>query len=298
MMLQQTQVATVIPYFERWMQRFPSLESLARAEEADVLTYWSGLGYYSRARNVLRAAKVMAVMPEMPVTKEAWLEIPGVGPYTAGAIVSIALGQPEPILDGNVERVLSRAYRVDRSRGDAEFKNQLWAHARGWVTTAYAAGISPSALNQGMMELGALICTARNPKCLLCPIRTQCAAFATGTVDQYPPRRARPKFKQVREQVECFVRGDSVFLRQRSADEWCSGLWDFPLVASARELEKSAPHINYVVTNHKIRRDLIVHQEKSPLRPREGEWVKLAKILERPVGSALRKSLRKLSLLS
>jgi adenine-specific DNA glycosylase len=125
-MLQQTQVVTVVPYFERFLARFPTVESLAQASEDDVLLNWAGLGYYSRARNVHATAKQVAATGGFPASREAWLELPGVGPYTAGAISSIAYDQVEPILDGNVERVISRVKALDRSRGDSAYKGHLW----------------------------------------------------------------------------------------------------------------------------------------------------------------------------
>jgi len=146
-MLQQTQVVTVIPYFEKFIARFPTVQALAQAPEEDVLLHWAGLGYYSRARNIHRAAKIIDQAGCFPSTREGWLEIPGVGHYTAGAILSISLNQPEAILDGNVERVLSRARRVSRMKGDSFYKERLWRLSRIVVERAFDLKIPPRAAN-------------------------------------------------------------------------------------------------------------------------------------------------------
>ncbi len=191
-MLQQTQVVTVLPYFERFIKTFPRVEDLARADEGAVMKAWAGLGYYSRARNLHRGAKMIAsaggTKSGFPSTKEAWLEIPGVGPYTAGAITSIALGHPEPIVDGNVERVFARLRRLGRS-SEVKYKAHLWELSRSAVVRAHAAKLSPSDLNQAWMELGATLCTPKNPRCGVCPIRPDCHAFKNDEVASYPEKK-------------------------------------------------------------------------------------------------------------
>jgi A/G-specific adenine glycosylase len=175
-MLQQTQVATVIPYWERFLARFPTVTALAEAPLDEVLSLWSGLGYYSRARNLHRAANEVVARHggALPASHAALLALPGFGRYTAGAVASIAFGLPEPLVDGNVARVFSRACAIEGAPGDREREKKLWAEAARWVQ-----GERPGELNQALMELGATVCTARSPRCGLCPL-TVCAWRAAG----------------------------------------------------------------------------------------------------------------------
>jgi A/G-specific adenine glycosylase len=291
-MLQQTQVVTVLPYFERFMTAFPRVEDLARADEETVMKAWAGLGYYSRARNLHAGAKLLvgggasgAAGRGFPTTKEGWLEIPGVGPYTAGAITSIALGQPEPIVDGNVERVFARLRRLARSAGEAEYKSHLWALSRAAVERAHSDGLSPSDLNQAWMELGATVCTPKKPACLICPIRAECAAFAKGDVEAFPEKKKRAAWVEIAEERVALVdpRAAKVYLEKVAAGEWRAGLWDFPTappkgMASSKSA-LGAIETNHVVTHHKIRRKLrILEARATDARPSgdvEGRWVSL-----------------------
>lgn len=186
-MLQQTRMEVVLPYFERFLARFPSVAALARASDDAVLSAWSGLGYYRRAR-MLRdgaSAVVARFAGAVPSTVEELLTIPGIGRYTAGAIASVAFQRRAPIVDGNVTRVLSRVFALE---GDA------WQCAGELVRGCR----SPRALNQGLMELGALVCKPRNPVCLLCPLREDCAALATGRIDELPRPKERKDTRQLR----------------------------------------------------------------------------------------------------
>jgi len=284
-MLQQTQVATVIPFFEKFVGRFPTVESLAAAPVEDVMQYWAGLGYYSRARNLHRGAQIVVGLGRFPATREEWLEIPGVGSYTAGAILSIALNQPEAILDGNVERVLSRIRRVNRMRGDAEFKVRLWRLARAFVTNAHSLEISPSVLNQSLMELGATVCSPRSPKCGVCPLSEICRASIAGEAELYPPRKKPKKWLDVREELHCVLDEEGqVLLRQRQPGEWRAGLWDFlDEVSSLNEVlganEKSGMkalgtvETRHVVTRHQVTRvtHVWVRPSNRLLKAAEGE---------------------------
>jgi len=258
-MLQQTQVATVIPYFERFISSFPTVESLAHAVEEEVLRHWAGLGYYSRARNLQKGAQKIVQSGRFPRTREEWLEIPGVGNYTAGAILSIANGLPEAILDGNVERVLSRVRRVGRQKGDGPFKDRLWTLSRIFVETAHRHGIAVSDLNQALMELGATVCTPKKPRCGHCPLRDLCRAFAKSEVEAFPPKKKPKEWLQVQEELHCWVdSSDRVLLRRRSKGEWRAGLWDLLDVSPTKEYPQ-AKHLGevetrHVVTRHKIRR--------------------------------------------
>ena len=226
-MLQQTRVETVRGYYTRWMARLPTVRSLAEAPMDDVLSLWSGLGYYARARNLKAAAEQLTardggVVPRDPA---ALLALPGVGAYTAGAIASIAFGLPEPILDGNVARVLSRLFAIDAPAEAATTKAQLWALARSLVPAD-----APSEFNQAMMELGATVCTPRAPQCLTCPVAKPCRARAAGIQDELPRKRVRkepPTVDALALVARCRSR---VLLGRRPARGLWGGLWEPPWV--------------------------------------------------------------------
>ncbi len=309
-MLQQTQVITVIPYFERFVSRFPSVEALAEAPEEDVLLYWAGLGYYSRARNLHKAARQIVAAGGFPRDREGWLEIPGVGPYTAGAILSIALDQPESILDGNVERVLSRVRRVSRAQGDAAYKQRLWRLSRIFVERANEQGVRPSVLNQALMELGATVCTPKKPKCLLCPIATICRAHQMSEEEAYPPKKKRKEWLEVREEVHCiFDAKGRMLLSLRRPGEWRAGLWDFPEespFAKTKLTRVGKVESKLIVTRHRITRTAYVWKAKpaqpsSVLRASESgalgdsslRWIS-TRSPEVAVGGSLQKTLRQI----
>src|SRR5512134_738690 len=182
-MLQQTRVETVIPYYERFMQRFPNVAALADADTDELMSHWAGLGYYSRARN-LKAAASQVVREHggrVPGDVEALRALPGVGRYTAGALASIAFDRPAPIVDGNVARVLARLLDLDLDVRSPAGQRRLWAEAE-----ALANGPSPGDLNQALMELGALVCTPRTPRCADCPVRRRCRGRAAGRAEALP----------------------------------------------------------------------------------------------------------------
>ena len=219
-MLQQTRVETVKPYYERWLERFPTLPTLAEAPLDDVLKAWEGLGYYSRARNLHRAVREVAERygGQVPDDPEAFRALPGVGRYTAGAVLSIAFGRPEPLVDGNVRRVFAR-WRDEPEPRDAE----LWALAEELVP-----GERPGDLNQALMELGATVCTPRAPRCPACPVRDFCAAYAAGTQDERPlPKKARA-LPHEHQAVAVIERDGRLLLARRPVDARLGGLWEFP----------------------------------------------------------------------
>ncbi len=233
-MLQQTTVETVIPYYERFVERFPDLRSLAAAREADVLRLWSGLGYYRRARGLLAAAKeiVRRHGGAIPSNREDLLALPGVGPYTASAILALAHGRPEVALDGNLRRVLSRlaAYRGDPA--GARGTRELEAFGRRLLGTA-----DPAVINQALMDLGATLCSPRAPRCLLCPLSPDCLARARGIAERIPAPRARAGTVAVRMAAAVVKRSGRVLLRRRSGP-LMDGLWEFPMVEIARNSRK------------------------------------------------------------
>jgi A/G-specific adenine glycosylase len=291
-MLQQTQVVTVVPYFERFIARFPTVQALAQASEDEVVREWAGLGYYSRARNLHRAARLIAA-GGFPRDRGGWLEVPGVGDYTAGAILSIALGEPEAILDGNVERVLSRVRRVGRQKGDAAFKARLWRLSRAFVERSWDLGVSPSVVNQALMELGAMVCAPKKPRCLLCPLSGVCRARMEGVQEEYPPRKKPKQWVAVEEEVHCVLDGEGrVLLERREKGEWRAGLWDFAREAPAGARKVGVVETKHVVTRHKIARVTHVWRaSKALLRASEmggACWVDL-RAPEVAVGSAVRR---------
>ncbi len=226
-MLQQTQVKTVIPYFQRWMRALPTVQSFARAPLAKILKLWEGLGYYNRVRHAQSAARLIlrAHAGRFPADFDAVLALPGVGRYTAGAICSIAFNQPAPILDGNVIRVLSRLFGVAGNPRDKSVNTKLWDLARSLVS---APGVQPSQLNQALMELGALLCLPRHPKCAACPVRRDCFARRENRVDQFPALPPRPPARR-RRFIALIVRRRGRFLvRRRPAGVVNAGLWEFP----------------------------------------------------------------------
>jgi A/G-specific adenine glycosylase len=232
-MLQQTQIATVIPYFERWMQRFPTVQALADAPLDEVLKLWEGLGYYSRARNLHAAAQTVVAdwNGRLPQTAADLMKLKGIGRYTAGAIASIAFNEPSPVLDGNVIRVLSRLTDLPDDVTQTSTKNALWQLAEQLVPTE-----RPGDFNQALMELGQQICLPARPMCLLCPVSARCLARQRGTQLERPvrpPRQRTPHYDVVAGIIwaEDAMIGhpDSKFLiAQRPLDGLLGGLWEFP----------------------------------------------------------------------
>src|SRR5688572_30795072 len=214
-MLQQTQVETVVPYFERWMETFPSVSALAAADEQSVLNVWSGLGYYSRARNLMAAAGILTREHNgvVPSDYEALRSLPGIGQYTAGAILSIAFNKPYPVVDGNVRRVLSRIYGWEQ-----DSPKRLWEAADRLVQSA-----EPRRINQAIMELGATVCSFKAPRCLVCPVQAACVAYKTGKQQEIPPVKKRPTTVRVQLFAVVDIRGGQHLMKVSR------GLWEFPM---------------------------------------------------------------------
>ena len=230
MMLQQTRVTTVIPYFKRWMERFPNVHALARAREDDVLHAWQGLGYYSRARNLRRGAQLVVNDHggALPANLDALRKLPGIGPYTAGAIASIAFGQDSPIVDGNVIRVLTRLFALSGNPARQPLQRNLWSLAQQLIPSGKAADF-----NQGLMELGATRCTPTSPICGDCPLLNECSAQAKGTQAQYPQLPSRVTPQRVATSAALVKTSRGVLLVQEAAEapRWAS-LWVFPTAES------------------------------------------------------------------
>jgi A/G-specific adenine glycosylase len=230
-MLQQTQVQTVIPYYQRFMQALPSVQDLAAASEDEVLHLWTGLGYYSRARNLRRTAQIVCEQygGEFPNDVERMSELPGIGPSTAGAIVSIAFRRRAAILDGNVKRVLARFHAVEGYPGESAVAKTLWQHAEQHTPTERVADYT-----QAIMDLGATLCTRSKPACSLCPLVGECAGHKLGQIAQFPGKKPAKALPVKRTQMLIISSVDrEILLEKRPQTGIWSGLWIFPQLESA-----------------------------------------------------------------
>lgn len=223
-MLQQTQIATVIPYYERFTAAYPTVEALAAAPLDDVLKLWEGLGYYQRARHLHHTAQVVAAMGGFPRTVEGLMQLKGIGRYTAGAIASIAFGVRAPVLDGNVTRVLTRLYDFGADVTTPQAQAELWQMAEALLPNERVGDY-----NQALMQLGQLICLPSAPRCGMCPVRSYCRAHANGTQSQRPhkPRKSATPHYDV---AAGLIRDDTgrLLIAQRKAEGLLGGLWEFP----------------------------------------------------------------------
>ena len=310
LMLQQTQVKTVLPYFDRFIARFPNVERLARASEQEVLASWSGLGYYRRAKSLHRAARLLMVEKGgvFPRDVEGWRALPGVGRYTAGAIVSIAFGKRVPILDGNVARVLSRLFSVSGDPGSGAANRRLWTLAEDILPRR-----SISDFNQALMELGALVCTPKKPKCLVCPIVSDCVARSLGIEEQLPELPARKASVPVTMTATLIEEEGRVLLYRRRGIDLMRDLWELPTgdvpdgeepravmvrevrekygldVEPRRELEK----IRHSIMNRRITLHAYTAELLEPTRQTDRcQWVAREELESFPVSSMVHKVLK------
>jgi A/G-specific adenine glycosylase len=309
-MLQQTQVKTVIPYYERWMRALPTLRDFARRRPERVLKLWEGLGYYRRVHHAQAAARLIMKKNggRFPETFDEVLALPGVGPYTAGAICSIAFNQPTPILDGNVIRVLSRLLGIAGDPRSRDVNTKLWRAAQALVT----AGGEPSRLNQGMMELGALICLPRQPNCPVCPLRRDCFAWRWKRMDDFPTPARRAAVTQRRFIAFVVSDGERLLVRRRPAGVVNAGLWEFPnfeVGPKVKDLDplatpfKIATREPFLRVRHSITRYRILLEAYRAELPAdaasdkvEGEWKTSGEIKKLPFTSAHRKVLANTSI--
>lgn len=311
-MLQQTQVKTATPYWKRWMRELPTVAALAAAPEQRVLKLWQGLGYYTRARNLRRAAQLVVARHGgiIPDRLDDLLALPGVGRYTAGAVASIAFNQPAAILDGNVTRVLARLFGITRSPREAAVNRRLWELAAAMVGAA-AESKAPRAcsrLNQALMELGALVCLPRQPKCDSCPLRQPCAARRKGLVGEIPAARLRPSAERRYHEVFVLENNGRFLMRQNPDAGVNRRLWQFPgyesqaahrptpadllgrlgIVAARLEPLKTVRHqiMRYAIETRAHRAEF-QRQEHSWAKP--GRWVSLKELAALPLPSAHQK---------
>jgi A/G-specific adenine glycosylase len=225
-MLQQTRVETVLPFYNRFVEKFPTVEDLALADLEEVLASWSGLGYYRRARQLHAAARQIAAAGEFPSTLEGLLALPGIGAYTAAAVASIAFGVAAPVMDGNVERVLSRCLALEEDPRSSGARRKLLAAAAELLDPS-----RPGDSNQALMELGATLCSPRRPKCLLCPLRSGCRAAREGDPESYPVPKTKRQGERHRLLVAVVEDGQGVLLFRRPEDSsLLAGTWELPWV--------------------------------------------------------------------
>jgi A/G-specific adenine glycosylase len=224
-MLQQTQVIKVIPYYERWIATFPTVEKLAKSSESQFLKLWEGLGYYSRARNLHKAAKIVALEHggKVPDSYDQIIKLPGIGHYTAGAILSIAYSKNETVLDGNVIRVLSRLFKLHENGTNGKSLFNLRQYAIKLLSEN-----SPGDFNQAMMELGSEICSPRKPSCSTCPAQQWCMSYKSGEQEYYPPPKIRQPSKKIEVSAAVIIKNRKVYIQQRPQKGLMGGLWEFP----------------------------------------------------------------------
>ena len=298
-MLQQTRVETVIPYFEKWMKLFPDVKALAQASERDVLNAWEGLGYYSRARNLHKAAQIVAskFSGQLPRDLTDLRALPGIGRYTVGAIASMAFGMDEPTLDGNLRRVFARLFDVSEFADSPAGEKMLWDLAAQNLPKGQAGDY-----NQALMDLGATICVPKSPRCLLCPLMEICESRKKGTQEQRPvlkPKKSAPHYVHA---AAVIVERGRVLLSQRPSEGLLGGMWEFPnarvnadpakelnqaLNAACRlKLKKGDPlgivqhaYTHFKVTVHAFRCDVVSIPKEKNLK-----WVKITELGDYPMG--------------
>ena len=292
-MLQQTRVAAVIPYYLRFLERFPDYQTLAAAEESELLAMWSGLGYYSRARNLQKAARLMVEAGSFPNSYEAIRSLPGVGDYTAAAVASIAFGLPHVGLDGNIVRVIARWTAESGDIKQTQTRARLLQVAQDQLDRRH-----PGAYKQSLMELGAIICLPKVPQCIYCPINDDCGAKLQGLQKTIPIQLKQTKPIQEEKTVLWIRDGDQVLLWQRAGDSpRLAGFWELPEPVMLKHTIPGKPlgEFTHSIVNHRYR--ILVRHAK--LIGNVGDlciWVRLDHLGTMPISTVLRKSLRLMKL--
>lgn len=287
-MLQQTRVAAVIPYFERFLKRFPNVETLAAAPEHELLAYWAGLGYYYRARNLQKAAATIAAAGRFPATHEGIRALSGIGDYTAAAVASIAFDLPFAVLDGNVFRVLSRLFGEHTNIASSTGKKHFAALADKVLDRAHAG-----AFNQAMMELGATVCLPKNPQCLLCPVARHCIAARDGIAAELPVKIVEKRSVKQQRTVYWIERDGAILVWQRPADaRLMPGFWELPEAEQLPTVEAGAPlgSFKHGITIYDYNFDVVAAAEPAELGA--CVWKPLDELDALPTSTILRKAKR------
>jgi A/G-specific adenine glycosylase len=224
-MAQQTRLETMLPYYQKWMERYPTVRELADATQQEVLSLWEGLGYYSRARNLHKAAQVVVsdYDGKLPESVEELITLPGIGRYTAGAIASIAFGADQPVVDGNIKRVLARVFAISEAVNTSTGEKQVWSVAQEQLPEGRAGDH-----NQALMDLGALVCLPRQPRCEICPLADLCKANELNRQEEFPVKEKRGKVPHHTVTAAVLRHGEQVLIAQRKQDELLGGMWEFP----------------------------------------------------------------------
>ena len=287
-MLQQTQVTAVIPYFQKFVERFPTVEHLASASEDEVMANWAGLGYYSRARNLHACAKAVVekFSGRFPLELNKLLELPGIGRSTAGAIISAVTDKPVPMLDGNVKRVFARFFKINEVYGTAGFEKVLWDLAENNLPQEEGRAFS-----QGLMDLGSMICTRSNPKCLLCPVSELCRAGKEGCPAEYPIK-AKKKAKPVRHTFwYVCTRGEAVWLEKRTGKGVWKHLWSFPEGDDLTHKGTPLPTVFHEFTHYKLTASPILGLDAELNESDHGGWFSREDIEQIGIPSPVKKLL-------
>ena len=287
-MLQQTRVAAVIPYFERFLARFPTVQSLAAAPEQELLAAWSGLGYYSRARNLQKAARQITDAGGFPRSFEGLRELAGIGDYTAAAIASIAFGLPHAVLDGNVMRVLTRITADPADIGSPKTRARLAVVADELLDRR-----APGEHNQAMMELGATVCLPREPQCLLCPLQANCRALAMGRVGEFPVKLRKPLKKEIELTLLVIERKSELLLWQRTdARGRMAGFWELPSIEQLPHAILGRPlgSFRHTITHHHHAIEVRLATLRVVSAP--FHWTPLEALPQLPLSTIARKALR------
>lgn len=306
-MLQQTQVTTVIPYYHRFLERFPDIASLARGSEQEVLKLWEGLGYYSRVRNFHRAAKEVMEQHggQVPTRPEIFRRLPGVGPYIAAAVLSIARGLPMGAVDGNVMRVVTRFKGMTDDIGKTTTRNAIAQELQKNIPPGRSGDFT-----QAFMELGALVCTPKSPHCKKCPFSKECVAFNTGTIDKYPVKARRVSVPQYSVSIAVVFKGNRFYIQKRPSKGHLGGMWEFPggkskegesaehtLIRECREelgidvkIIKKLARVNHAYSHFKIRMSVFIcaapEQEISQPEGHPFRWISIHQLEEYPFPGA------------
>lgn len=303
MMLQQTRVDTVISYYHRFIDKFPDVNVLAQADETEVLAMWQGLGYYSRARNLHKLAKQVAQKGSVfPDSYEGWRELPGVGPYIAGAVMSIAYNIPQPAVDGNVLRVISR---IDASRVDImsiTARKEVIARVMEMIPEGHAGDFT-----QALMELGALVCKPTSPNCEACPVKETCKAYIQGVTDVIPVKKPKKKPITVKLYALAVCTNDSILLEKRKDEGLLAKMWGLPVVEKHKDMSAADAyqnffgavcegiilgHITHGFTHQRWEMEVVLFEAERPVDSNDRmEWIRFDELKNKPIPTAFKKVL-------